>query len=33
LPHCLENSSPTMMRVLNVFHPADSPAARLPQGN
>jgi len=30
LPHCLENTGPGMMRVLGVFHPADSPAAKLP---
>jgi len=28
--HCLENSGPDMLRVLGVFHPADSPAAKLP---
>jgi mannose-6-phosphate isomerase-like protein (cupin superfamily) len=33
LPHCLENSGSAMLRVLGVFHPADSPAAKLPQGN
>jgi mannose-6-phosphate isomerase-like protein (cupin superfamily) len=27
-PHCLENTGTTMMRVLGVFHPADSPAAK-----
>ncbi len=27
--HCLENTGPTTMRVLGVFHPADSPAAKL----
>ncbi|HUD38116.1 MAG TPA: cupin domain-containing protein [Streptosporangiaceae bacterium] len=30
LPHCLENSGHAMLRVLGVFHPADSPAAKLP---
>jgi quercetin dioxygenase-like cupin family protein len=30
LPHCLENTGSAMMRVLGVFHPADSPAAKLP---
>lgn len=29
LPHCLENTGSTTMRVLGVFHPADSPAAKL----
>lgn len=29
LPHCLENSGSAMLRVLGVFHPADSPAAKL----
>ena len=29
LVHCLENTGPSMMRVLGVFHPADSPAAKL----
>jgi mannose-6-phosphate isomerase-like protein (cupin superfamily) len=28
LPHCLENTGPQLMRVLGVFHPADSPAAK-----
>jgi quercetin dioxygenase-like cupin family protein len=32
LPHCLENTAPGPMRVLGVFHPADSPAAKLPPG-
>ena len=27
--HCLENTGPGMLRVLGVFHPADSPAAKL----
>jgi quercetin dioxygenase-like cupin family protein len=27
--HCLENSGPEALRVLGVFHPADSPAAKL----
>ncbi len=31
LPHCLENTGSTTMRVLGVFHPADSPAAKLAQ--
>jgi quercetin dioxygenase-like cupin family protein len=30
LLHCLENAGPEMLRVLGVFHPADSPAAKLP---
>ncbi|HTZ90927.1 MAG TPA: cupin domain-containing protein [Streptosporangiaceae bacterium] len=29
VPHCLENTGPRMLRVLGVFHPADSPAAKL----
>ena len=29
LPHCLENTGPAEMRVLGVFHPANSPAAKL----
>ena len=29
LVHCLENTGSDMMRVLGVFHPADSPAAKL----
>jgi mannose-6-phosphate isomerase-like protein (cupin superfamily) len=29
LPHCLENTGSQPMRVLGVFHPADSPAAKL----
>jgi quercetin dioxygenase-like cupin family protein len=32
LRHCLENTGPDTMRVLGVFHPADSPAAKLPPG-
>ena len=32
LAHCLENTGPAMLRVLGVFHPADSPAAKLPPG-
>lgn len=28
--HCLENTGTTTMRVLGVFHPADSPAAKVP---
>ncbi len=28
-PHCLENTSSSMLRVLGVFHPADSPASKL----
>ena len=31
LVHCLENTGSAMMRVLGVFHPADSPAAKLEQ--
>jgi quercetin dioxygenase-like cupin family protein len=30
LRHCLENTGRQTMRVLGVFHPADSPAAKLP---
>jgi quercetin dioxygenase-like cupin family protein len=30
LPHCLQNTGSQVMRVLGVFHPADSPAAKLP---
>jgi mannose-6-phosphate isomerase-like protein (cupin superfamily) len=30
--HCLENTGGGIMRVLGVFHPADSPAAKLPPG-
>jgi mannose-6-phosphate isomerase-like protein (cupin superfamily) len=30
LQHCLENTGPALLRVLGVFHPADSPAAKLP---
>jgi quercetin dioxygenase-like cupin family protein len=29
-PHCLENTGPGLLRVLGVFHPAGSPAAKLP---
>ena len=29
LPHCLENTGQDTLRVLGVFHPADSPAAKL----
>jgi cysteine desulfurase family protein (TIGR01976 family) len=29
LPHCLENTGHEILRVLGVFHPADSPAAKL----
>jgi quercetin dioxygenase-like cupin family protein len=29
LPHCLENTGLDTLRVLGVFHPADSPAAKL----
>lgn len=28
-PHCLENTGTTRLRVLGVFHPADSPASKL----
>jgi mannose-6-phosphate isomerase-like protein (cupin superfamily) len=31
LLHCLENTGSGMLRVLGVFHPADSPAAKLEQ--
>jgi mannose-6-phosphate isomerase-like protein (cupin superfamily) len=27
-PHCLENTGPDPLRVLGVFHPAGSPAAK-----
>jgi quercetin dioxygenase-like cupin family protein len=30
LSHCLENTGSATLRVLGVFHPADSPAAKLP---
>ena len=30
LPHCLENTGSQPLRVLGVFHPAGSPAAKLP---
>ncbi len=30
LQHCLENTGTALLRVLGVFHPADSPAAKLP---
>jgi mannose-6-phosphate isomerase-like protein (cupin superfamily) len=30
LQHCLENTGPALLRVLGIFHPADSPAAKLP---
>jgi mannose-6-phosphate isomerase-like protein (cupin superfamily) len=30
--HCLENTGTTTMRVLGVFHPADSPAAKADAG-
>jgi mannose-6-phosphate isomerase-like protein (cupin superfamily) len=29
LPHCLENTGTPTLRVLGVFHPANSPAAKL----
>jgi mannose-6-phosphate isomerase-like protein (cupin superfamily) len=29
LPHCLENTGSAELRVLGVFHPANSPAAKL----
>jgi mannose-6-phosphate isomerase-like protein (cupin superfamily) len=29
VPHCLENTGRGTLRVLGVFHPADSPAAKL----
>ena len=32
-PHCLENTGPGGMRVLGVFHPADSPAAKAASRN
>jgi mannose-6-phosphate isomerase-like protein (cupin superfamily) len=32
LRHCLENTGSQPMRVLGVFHPADSPATKLPPG-
>ncbi len=30
VPHCLENASLGPMRVLGVFHPGESPAAKVP---
>ena len=33
LRHCLENTGPQVMRVLGVFHPADSPAAKRPRSS
>jgi mannose-6-phosphate isomerase-like protein (cupin superfamily) len=30
MQHCLENTGHEAMRVLGVFHPADSPSAKLP---
>ena len=33
LAHCLENTGPATMRVLGVFHPADSPAAKTGTGS
>ena len=27
--HCIENSGPGVMQILGVFHPAESPAARV----
>jgi len=32
MPHCLENTGSVTMRVLGVFHPADSPAAKTVAG-
>ena len=32
MPHCLENTGSVTMRVLGVFHPADSPAAKTAAG-
>jgi mannose-6-phosphate isomerase-like protein (cupin superfamily) len=32
LQHCLENTGSALLRVLGVFHPADSPAAKLQPG-
>lgn len=29
LQHCLESTGPALLRVLGIFHPADSPAAKL----
>jgi len=29
--HCLENTGPGALHVLGVFHPADSPSAKLPR--
>ena len=31
--HCLENTGPTPMRVLGVFHPSGDPASRAPVAN
>lgn len=33
LVHCLENTGSGTLRVLGVFHPADSPAAKLADGH
>jgi mannose-6-phosphate isomerase-like protein (cupin superfamily) len=33
LLHCLENTESEPLRVLGVFHPADSPASKLPPGS
>ena len=33
LRHCLENNGSAMLRVLGVFHPADTPAAKLEEGS
>jgi len=31
--HCLENTGPTQMRVLGVFHPSGSPASKAYEAN
>ena len=31
--HCLENTGPTPMRVLGVFHPSGSPASKAYEAN
>ena len=31
--HCLENTGPTPMRILGVFHPSGSPASKAYEAN
>jgi mannose-6-phosphate isomerase-like protein (cupin superfamily) len=33
LEHCLENTGPSPMRVMGVFHPAGDPSSRAPEPN